>query len=108
MPTTLADKLALKPDDKVFVVNAPKRAPPSVPGVAKAIDLADAVVVYAVAERDLSKHVATVKATPAGRPPVDLLSEGRQARHGPRPRQALGVDEGAGLRGRSAGVGRRH
>jgi hypothetical protein len=64
MPTTLADKLALKPDDKVFLVNAPKRAPPSVPGVAKAIDLADAVVVYTVVERDLAKHAATVKATP--------------------------------------------
>ncbi len=64
MPATLADKLALKPDDKVFVVNAPKKAPPSLPGVAKAIDLADAVLVYAVAANELPKHAATVQAVP--------------------------------------------
>jgi hypothetical protein len=64
MPATLADKLALKPDDKVFVVNAPKKAPPALPGVAKAIDLADAVLVYAVASNELPLHSATVRSVP--------------------------------------------
>jgi hypothetical protein len=60
----LADKLALKPDDKVFLVNPPKKAPPSLPGVAKTIDLADAVVVYAVAAKELPSHIGTVRAVP--------------------------------------------
>src|SRR5260370_41781046 len=63
MPTTVADKLQLKPDDKVFLINAPRSIPP-LPAVAKAIDLADAGVLYAVTARELPKHAAAVKSVP--------------------------------------------
>jgi hypothetical protein len=63
MPTTFAEKLQIKPDDKVFLINPPRSIPPF-PAVAKAIDLADAVVLYAVRETELPKHAAAVKSAP--------------------------------------------
>ncbi len=57
---TLASKLLLKDSDKVFLVNPPRDAPP-LPAV-KSPDLADAVLLYAVKEADLAKHVGIAKA----------------------------------------------
>ncbi len=59
MPATLESKLLLKPDERLFIINAPKAAPP-IQQVAKDIDLADAVLLFALKQDDVKKQVAAV------------------------------------------------
>jgi hypothetical protein len=62
MPKTisLVEKLAIKSDDKVFLVNPPKNSPPEFANQAKAVDLADAVVVYASKTAHLDKLIPPI------------------------------------------------
>lgn len=62
MPTpTLESKLLLKADEHVFVLNAPRGQPPAFQQVAKTLDLADAVVVYAVKQKELPRQLEQLK-----------------------------------------------
>ena len=63
MPATLEAKLLLKPDERMFILNAPKAAPP-IQQAAKSIDVADAVLLFATKKSELPKHIEAVKATP--------------------------------------------
>jgi hypothetical protein len=57
------DKVLFKPDEKVFVINPPKGAP-QLPRPAKAIDLADAVLLWATREAHLPKYSEPLGAVP--------------------------------------------
>ena len=59
---SLEEKLLLRSDEKVFLVNPPKDVP--FRSVAKSADLADAVVIYAAKSKELEKHIQTVKDVP--------------------------------------------
>ncbi len=58
---TLESKLLLKPQEHVFIMNAPKAQPSAFQQVAKTIDLADAVVIYAVRQSELPKQLDQLK-----------------------------------------------
>jgi hypothetical protein len=60
---SLEEKLLLKPDEKAFLVNPPKGVPPL--QVAKTIDFASAVLIYAIRTKELEQHIQTVKAVPS-------------------------------------------
>ena len=64
MPIPALGKLLFKPDDKVFVVNPPPGAP-ELPQPARAIELADAVVLWATREAHLPRYGQSLDAVPA-------------------------------------------
>ncbi len=57
-------KLLLKPEEHVFVVNPPKAEPLPFQQTTKTMDIADAVVVYAIKQSDLPSHLEKVKDVP--------------------------------------------
>jgi hypothetical protein len=65
MALAIEQKLMLKPGERVFLMNAPKNAP-EFSSTAKAPDLADAVLLYAVRETELKKLGELLQALHAG------------------------------------------
>lgn len=61
------DKALFKPEDKVFVIN-PQKNQPELANPAKAMDLADAVVLWTTREAHLPKHQAAIQQVPPGTP----------------------------------------
>ena len=59
MPLPSIDKALFKPDEKVFVIN-PQKNQPDLKNCAKAVDLADAVLLWATREAHLPKHQASL------------------------------------------------
>jgi hypothetical protein len=59
---SVEEKLLLKPDEKVFLVNPPRDLP--FLSVAKSVDLADAVLIYAIKAAELPKHIEVVSQVP--------------------------------------------
>ncbi len=53
------DKTLFKPDEKVFVIN-PQKNQPDLPNSTRAVELADAVVLWATREAHLPKHEASL------------------------------------------------
>src|SRR3954465_12519888 len=51
------EKMLFRPDEKVFVIN-PQKSQPALSNVAKAIDLADSVMLWATREAHLPKYHA--------------------------------------------------
>jgi len=64
MPLPSLDKLLSNPDEKVFVINPPKSQSPF-RNVAKAIDLADSVMLWATRQAHLPKYEARIAEVPA-------------------------------------------
>jgi hypothetical protein len=60
MPLPALEKSLFKPDDKVFIIN-PQKNQPEMHNAARAMDLADAVVLWATREAHLPKHKATIE-----------------------------------------------
>jgi hypothetical protein len=60
MPLPALDKTLFKPDEKVFFIN-PQKNQPGLSNVAKALDLADSVVLWATREAHLPKHQASIE-----------------------------------------------
>ncbi len=60
MPLPAIEKVLFRPDEKVFVIN-PQKNQPELKNVARAMDVADAVVLWATREAHLPKHQATVE-----------------------------------------------
>ncbi|MCA1825782.1 MAG: hypothetical protein ABR567_23145 [Myxococcales bacterium] len=65
MPLPAIDKALLKPNEKVFVIN-PQKNQPEIKNTAKAMDLADAVVLWATREAHLPKNQEALDQVPAG------------------------------------------
>jgi len=65
MPIPQLDKALFKPDEAVFVINPPKGSP-DLPKPARAIDLADAVVLWATREAHLPRFKDSLQAVPTG------------------------------------------
>lgn len=63
MPLPPLDKVLFKTDEKVFVINPPKGSP-GLPQATRAMDLADAVVLWATREAHLPKYKDSVKQVP--------------------------------------------
>ncbi|HEY6911580.1 MAG TPA: hypothetical protein VI356_19540 [Myxococcales bacterium] len=63
MPFPSLDKVLFSPDEKVFVINPQKNQPP-LRNPAKAIDLADAVMLWATREAHLPKYQARMEEVP--------------------------------------------
>lgn len=57
MPFPALDRVLFSPDEKVFVIN-PQKNQPALRNVAKAIDLADSVMLWATREAHLPKYQA--------------------------------------------------
>src|SRR5712692_3955714 len=60
MPLPSIEKALLKPDEKVFVIN-PQKNQPEFKNCARALDLADAVVLWATREAHLPKHKTSIE-----------------------------------------------
>src|SRR3954467_825906 len=63
MPIPPLDKVLFKPDEKVFVIN-PFKGSPEIQNTAKALDLADAAVLFATRAAHLAKQAGTLKQVP--------------------------------------------
>ena len=63
MPLPPLERLLFKPDQMIFAINPPKGAPPF-QNAARKIDLADAAVLYAIKESQLSRYSAQVQNLP--------------------------------------------
>jgi hypothetical protein len=59
MPLPALDRMLFSPDEKVFVINPPKTQP-ALRNPAKAIDLADSVMLWATREAHLPKYEARI------------------------------------------------
>lgn len=59
MPLPALDRVLFSPDEKVFVIN-PQKMQPALRNVAKAIDLADSVMLWATREAHLPKYHARI------------------------------------------------
>ncbi len=65
MPIPALDKVLFKADQKVFIINPPKGSP-DLPAATRAIDIADAVVLWATREAHLPKYKDSVQQVPPG------------------------------------------
>ena len=65
MPLPALDRTLFKPDEKVFVIN-PQKNQPELRNAAKALDLADAVLLWATREAHLPKNQPSLEQVPPG------------------------------------------
>jgi hypothetical protein len=63
MPLPALDRVLFSPDEKVFVIN-PQKNQPALRNLAKAIDLADSVMLWATREAHLPKYQPRIEEVP--------------------------------------------